>query len=138
MPPKLFLVAWFVFPVLVWGASQVLVRKLHVAVTCVLCVLAIVGGTYLLANYVWALDAYLLAEIDKFEPGSIEADRAADEWGSDTDRSFLLLASPVITAIAYTGLFLILFGHRWIIRQLFYDRMVADQVVTDVEIVESN
>ena len=78
-----------------------------------------IAGTIILANYVWALDAQLLAEIDKYEPGTPEAERASEEWASDTDRSFLLLLSPVLTGIYYSGLFLLLFGLRWIKRQVF-------------------
>lgn len=78
-----------------------------------------VAGVFLLANYVWALDAQLLAEIDKYEPGTPEADRASEEWASDTDRSFLLLLSPVLTGIWYSGLFLLLFGFQRVVRRMF-------------------
>jgi hypothetical protein len=80
---------------------------------------SIIAGTIILANYVWALDAQLLAEIDKYEPGTPEAERASKEWSSDTDRSFLLLLSPVLTGVFYSALFLLVFGLRWIKRQVF-------------------
>ena len=78
-----------------------------------------IAGIFLLANYVWAIDAQLLAEIDKYDPGTPEAERASEEWASDTDRSFLLLLSPVLTGVWYSGLFLLLFGLQRVIRQMF-------------------
>jgi hypothetical protein len=80
-----------------------------------LCLVTMIAGTFILANYVWALDAQLLAEIDQYEPGTPEAERATEEWASDTDRSFLLLLSPVLTALWYGFLFL---GIPWVGRQV--------------------
>jgi hypothetical protein len=96
----------------------------------------VVAGIFILANYVWALDAQLLAEIDKYDPGTPEAERASEEWASDTDRSFLLLLSPVLTAIWYGILFLLLFGLRWIVRQLFPGRFASVNTRTDIEASE--
>ena len=95
-----------------------------------------IAGIFLLANYVWAIDAQLLAEIDKYDPGTPEAERASEEWASDTDRSFLLLLSPVLTAIWYGVLFLLLFGLRWIVRQLFPVRFGSVNTRTDTEAAE--
>jgi len=81
-----------------------------------LCLASIIAGTVILANYVWALDAQLLAEIDKYEPGTPEEKRASEEWASDTDRSFLLLLSPVLTGVFYSIVFLVLFRLRWVKR----------------------
>ena len=75
-------------------------------------------GVFLLANYVWALDAKLLAEVDKYQPGTPEAQRASEEWASDTGRSFLLLLSPVVTAIWYGVLFALLFGLQRVARRM--------------------
>jgi hypothetical protein len=86
---------------------------------CALCFVAMIGGTFILANYVWALDAQLLTEIDKYEPGTPEAQRASEEWASDTDRSFLLLFSPVLTAMWYGVLFLSLFGLQRVVLRIF-------------------
>jgi hypothetical protein len=80
---------------------------------------SMIAGVFLLANYVWAIDADLLAEIDKYDPDTPKAERASEEWASDTDRSFLLLLSPVLTGVWYSGLFLLLFGVQWIVRQMF-------------------
>ena len=92
-----------------------------------------IAGNFLLANYVWALDAHLLAEIDKYAPGTPEAERASEEWASDTDRSFTLLLSPLLTAIWYGFLFLLLFGLQWVVRQLFSAKYASAHAKTDSE-----
>lgn len=119
MLPTYLVMAWFALPFLTAGALLVVRRNIHLVLVAVLGIVSIIAGTAILANYVWAVDAQLLAEIDKYEPGTPEAERASDEWASDTDRSFLLIASPVLTAIWYGGVFLLLFGLRWVIRQAF-------------------
>jgi hypothetical protein len=110
---------WFALPLLVWGLMRCVRRRFHVAFVWVLCFASIIAGTIILANYVWALDAQLLAEIDKYEPGTPEAERASEEWASDTDRSFLLLLSPLLTGFWYSGLFLLCFGLQWVKRKMF-------------------
>jgi hypothetical protein len=107
---------------------------MHLVLVCILCFASIIGGTIILANYVWAVDAQLMAEIDKYEPGTLEAERASEEWASDTDRSFLLLLSPVLTGVCYSGLFLVVFGPRWIKRRVFPTKqsLVNAPVVSDV------
>ena len=82
---------------------------------------------------VWALDAQLLAEVDKYDPGTPEAQRASEEWASDTGRSFTLLLSPLLTAICYTVLFLLLFGSRWIVRQMLPAKSASVNAKTDSE-----
>ena len=109
--------AWFAIPFVVSGAMLCVRRRIHLVLVCLLCFVSIIGGTIVLANYVWALDAELLAEIDKYEPGTPEAERASEEWASDTDRSFLLLLSPVLTGGCYSGLFLLIFGWQWVQRR---------------------
>jgi hypothetical protein len=130
------LIAWFALPVLVWGAMLCVRRRVHPVLMCILCLASMIAGIFILANYVWALDAQLLAEIDKYDPGTPEAERASEEWASDTDRSFLLLLSPVLTAIWYGVLFLLLFGLRWIVRQLFPARFASVNTRTDIEAAE--
>ena len=115
----IFIVAWFALPVLVWGAFLCIRQRVHPGLVCALCFATMIAGTFLLANYVWALDAQLLAEIDRHAPGTPEAQRASDEWASDTDRSFLLLLSPVLTVIWYGFLFLSLFGLQRVVRRMF-------------------
>ena len=95
-----------------------------------------IAGVFLLANYVWAIDAQLLAEIDKYDPGTPEAERASEEWASDTDRSFLLLLSPVLTGVWYSGLFLLLFGLQWVVRQMFPAKYASVRAKTDSETAE--
>ncbi len=127
------LIAWFALPVLVSGAILCVRRRVHPVLVCILCLATMIAGIFILANYVWALDAQLLAEIDKYDPGTPEAERASEEWASDTDRSFLLLLSPVLTAIWYGVLFLLLFGLRWIVRQLFSARFASVNTRADIE-----
>ena len=86
-----------------------------------------IAGVFLLANYVWAIDAQLLAEIDKHDPGTPEAERASEEWASDTNRSFLLLLSPVLTGVWYSVLFLVLFGFHWVFRQMFPAKCASER-----------
>jgi len=113
------LIAWFALPALVWCASLCVRWRVHPALVCALCFVAMIGGTFMLAQYVWALDAHLLAEVDKYDPGTPEAQRASEEWASDTGRSFTLLLSPLLTGVWYTVLFLLLFGSRWILGRIF-------------------
>ena len=84
-----------------------------------------------MANYVWALDAQLLAEIDKYDPGTPEARRASEEWASDTDRSFLLLLSPLLTAVWYGVLFLLLFGLQRVVPQMSPAKHASVHAKTD-------
>ena len=119
MLPTYLVIAWFALPVLVSGAMICVRRTIHPVLVGLLCFASIIAGTVILANYVWALDAQLLAEIDKYETGTPEAERASEEWASDTDRSFLLLLSPVLTGVCYSGLFLLVFVVRWIKRRVF-------------------
>jgi hypothetical protein len=95
-----------------------------------------IAGIFILANYVWALDVHLLAEIDKYDPDTPEARRASEEWASDTDRSFMLLLSPLLTAGWYGGLFLLLFGLQWVFRQLFPAKYASVNAKTDNETAE--
>ena len=114
----LFLIAWFTLPVLVWGAMLCIRRRIHPVLVCIVCLASVIAGVFILANYVWALDAHLLAEVDKYRPGTPEAERASEVWASDTGRSFTLLLSPLLTAAWYGVLFLLLFGLQWVVRQV--------------------
>ena len=133
MLPTYFLIAWFVLPLLLWATMLCVRRRVGRVLVWIVCLASMVAGIFLLANYVWALDAQLLAEIDKYEPGTPEAQRASEEWASDTDRSFLLLLSPVLTAIWYGVLFLLLFGLHWVVRQMFPAKYASVQSKTDSE-----
>ena len=124
------LIAWFALPVLVWGAMLCVRRRVHPVLVVIVCLASMFAGTFILANYVWAIDAQLLAEIDKYAPGTPQAQRASEEWASDTDRSFLLLLSPVLTAVWYGFLFMLLFGLQWGVRQIFPARNAAVQAST--------
>ena len=124
------LIAWFALPVLVWGAMLCVRRRVHPVLVVILCLASMFAGTFSLVNYVWAIDAQLLAEVVKYPPGSPQAQRASEEWASDTDRSFLLLLSPVLTAIWYGVLFMLLFGLQWGVRQIFPTRKAAVQANT--------
>ena len=125
MVHSILLIAWFAIPLLVWATLLCVRRKIHPALICAICFAAMIVGTIVLANYVWALDAFLLAEVDKYDPNSPEAQRASEEWASDTGRSFALLFSPVITGFLYSGVFLALFGGQWLITQIIPGRPTA-------------
>jgi hypothetical protein len=131
MLPTYLVIAWFALPALVWGAMLCVRKRIHPVLVSTLCFATIIAGTVILANYVWALDAQLLAEIDKYEPGTPEAERASEEWASDTDRSFLLLLSPVLTGVFYSIVFLVLFGLRWVKRQVFPSKYLLAKPLID-------
>ncbi|MDA1040765.1 MAG: hypothetical protein O3A37_10825 [Planctomycetota bacterium] len=116
--PILFLTAWLACPLITWAAMLGLKRRMSLGVVWVVCLTSVIVGVVLLANYVWALDAELLAEVDKYEPGTPEAHRAGEEWASDTDRSFLLVSSPMLTAVWYGAVYLLLFGLRRVVRRM--------------------
>ncbi|HBV65196.1 MAG TPA: hypothetical protein DEF45_19485 [Rhodopirellula sp.] len=78
-----------------------------------------IAGTVVLATYVCALDAQLLAELDKYESGTPESQRASEEWASDTDRSFLFLFSPMLSAFWYGVVFVSLFGSQWVVSRIW-------------------
>lgn len=136
MLPTYLAIVWFALPVLVSGALLCFRQRIHPVLVGILCLASVIGGTIILANYVWALDAHLLAEIDKYEPGTPEAQRASEEWASDTDRSFLLLLSPVLTGVWYSGLFLLLFGFQWVRRQLLPAKQASIQATANGEVAE--
>jgi hypothetical protein len=131
MLPTYLVLAWFALPAIVSGAIFGVRKRIHPVLVCTLCFATIIAGTVILANYVWALDAQLLAEIDKYEPGTAEAEHASEEWASDTDRSILLLLSPVLTGVFYSIVFLVLFGLRWVKRQVFPRKHLLAQPLTD-------
>ncbi|MEM7455319.1 MAG: hypothetical protein AAF456_13290 [Planctomycetota bacterium] len=99
----------------------------------------IVAGHFLLVGHVEAIDAQLLAEADKYEPGTPEHDQAMDAWASDTGRSFAIAFSAPLTAVWYTFNFVLLFGFRWLIGYLIKKRneTAIDQAVVEGQIVES-
>lgn len=136
MNPTLLVIAWFALPVLVAAVVMLACKRLHPVLVGILCLVTIVAGTIILANYVWALDAQLLAEMDKYEQGTPEADRAAEEWANDTDRSFLLLLSPVLTGLWYAGIFLLLFGVQWLMRKLFPSKSPTPPMGLPIEPIE--
>ena len=110
--------AWLACPLITWAAMLGLKRRMSLVVVWVVCLTSVIVGVVLLANYVWALDAELLAEVDRYEPGTPEAQRASEEWASDTDRSFLLVSSPMLTAVWYGAVYLLLFGVQRIVRRM--------------------
>ena len=114
----LLLTAWITFPILFWIVAFSSKHRLGRIAVGLLCLAAMLLGVILLANYVWAIDAQLLAEIDKYDTGTPERERASRAWASDVDRSMTLLLSPVITAIWYGIVFLLLFVIRRVARTL--------------------
>lgn len=118
-------IAWFALPLIVWVALLVVGRRLHPVLIGFLCLASMIAGVLILVAYVRMLDAHLLAEIDKYEPGSIEAERASEAWASDTDRSFTLLLSPVLTGIWYTLVYFFLFAAQWIVSLAFPAKKAA-------------
>jgi len=118
MNPSLLLTAWIAFPLLFWVVTFSSGRRFGPVGVGLLCCTAMIAGVVLLANHVWAIDAHLLAEIDKYELGSPERDHASRAWSSDVNRSMTLLLSPLLTAIWYSAVFLMLFGIRRVVRKV--------------------
>ncbi|MCR9294422.1 MAG: hypothetical protein NXI32_17020, partial [bacterium] len=63
MSPTFFLFSWFALPLLVWGGLLCYRRRVGLVWGWFVVLSSVVFGIFLLANYVWALDAQLLAEI---------------------------------------------------------------------------
>jgi len=114
----LLLLLWLTLPILLWSAKLCVGRRLSIVIVCILCVLAMIAGNFILVDYVHRLDAHLLAEVDKYAPGTPQAQQAAEEWASDTGRSLALAFSAPLTAMWYLFLFVLLFGGQWIVGQL--------------------
>lgn len=119
MLPTILIVAWLALPALVWFALLCVRGRLHPALVCAVCFVTMIAGTVVLATYVCALDAQLLAELDKYESGTPESQRASEEWASDTDRSFLFLFSPMLSAFWYGVVFVSLFGSQWVVSRIW-------------------
>ncbi|MDE0866070.1 MAG: hypothetical protein OSA98_19965 [Rubripirellula sp.] len=136
MLPTILIVAWLALPALVWFALLCVRRRFHPALVCAVCFVTMIAGTVVLANYVWALDAQLLAEIDKYESGTPEAQRASEEWASDTDRSFLFLFSPVLSAFWYGVVFVSLFGLQRVVSRMFPAKNPSENSSMAIETAE--
>ena len=119
MPPSFFLVVWFGLPVLLWLVTLCIPGRLPTVLVCLLCLGTMVLGNYAVVHHVRSVDAYLEAEMGKYEQGTPEAKAASEAWASDAGRSFALAFSAQLTAICYTAAYLLLFAHRWIFRLLF-------------------
>lgn len=101
-------------------------KRIHLAILYVLT--GILGYVVLLMS-VWALDARLEAEMNAFDldgDGGFSgaeltpaAERAMEEWSSDTGRLFAPIFGIPITGIWYTILFAIVFSGEWIFRKCF-------------------
>lgn len=133
MRPTLLLVVWFTLPVLVWCASLCVRRRVHPVLVCILCPVTMIAGNFALVHHVQALDAYLLAEVDKYDPDTPEGRRASEEWASDTGRSFVLALSVPLTVVCYTVLFALLFGSQWVIGQLLPPRPISVHAQRDAK-----
>ena len=140
------LVIWVTLPALVWTAQLSIRQRIHPALLCILCLLTMTVGYFILPQYVRALDSHLSAEINKFDldgDGGVsgdewtpEARRASDEWASDTGRSMALYFAGPFTAIWYTIVFAGLFGREWVLRHIFPTRSSSVHAPTDSETAE--
>ena len=121
--------AWLVFPATAWFANLFLRKRLHPVV------LLIMTGivTYLLLLVaVWVVDAHLYAEMNKFDldgDGGIggveltpEAERAAQEWASDTGRTFAPFIGLPLSAIWISACFSVLYAGEWLIRKTIFKK----------------
>ncbi len=136
MLPTILIIVWLALPALVWFALRCVRRRFHPALVCALCFVTMIAGTVVLANYVLALDAQLLAEIDKYESGTPEAQRASEEWASDTDRRFLFLLSPVLSTIWYGVVFASLFGLQRVVSRMLPAKNFSENSSMAIETAE--
>jgi hypothetical protein len=128
------LLVWFILPVLMWFAN-LLIRiptnpKYRIVLIGLFCVLTAIAGYIVLLTSVWVLDTHLEAEMNKFDldgDGGIggaeltpEAERAIEEWASDTGRTFAPIVGIPLTAIWYGMLFAVLFGGEWVFRKVLF------------------
>ena len=117
---------WAALPVITWIGNLSVRKRVHPAI---LYFATGVAGYVVLLVAVWAVDAKLEAEMNAFDlngDGSFSgaeltpaAERAMEEWSSDTGRTFAPIFGVPITAIWYTIVFAIVFGAEWLFRICF-------------------
>ncbi len=120
------MIVWFTLPIMSWFANLCFDKRIHPVL---LYPLAAIVGYLILVSSVWMADAQLTAEMNQYDldgDGGIggdeltpEAERAIDEWASDTGRTMAPFLGVPLTAIWYGILFAFLFGGEWIIRKVF-------------------
>lgn len=120
------LILWVTLPVITWALNLCLEKRMH---PLQLYFFTMIAGYFLLLSTVWAVDAQLTAEMNSFDldgDGGIggaeltpEAERAMEEWASDTGRSFAPITGIPLTAIWYTILFAFLFCGQWCFHKIF-------------------
>jgi hypothetical protein len=116
---------WFVLPVLAFAANLGTGARLH---PFVLYLLAVIVGFLLLVAGAWAADLHLKAEMDSFDldgDGGIggseltpEAQRAIDDWASDTGRAMVIFTGIPMSAIWFAICFSVLYVGKWIIARI--------------------
>jgi hypothetical protein len=117
---------WIALPLGAWMANLFTGKRVHPAL---LYVVTGLFGYFVLIASVWALDVQLEAKMNSFDldgDGGFsgteltpEAERAMDEWASDTGRNFAPFSGIPITAIWYTLLFAVVYGGEYLFRSLF-------------------
>ena len=143
MLPTVLLFGWIGLPLIAWSTNLLTGKRIHPAL---LYVIAGIAGYCLLLVTVWAVDIHLKAEMNSFDidgDGSISgpeltpaAEKAMDEWASDTGRSFAPVLGVPLTAIWYAMVLGVLLCGEWIFRSLFFRKDVARPKASETQVSE--
>ena len=140
-----FIVFWLVLPLVVWIALLCARVRMHPAILAGICVFAMLVGYASMLTAVWIVDTRLEAEMNSYDldgDGGIggeeltpAAERAIDEWASDTGRTFAPIVGVPLTAIWYTILFVMMFGGQWMFRKALSSRAANRSQTTDARMM---
>jgi len=128
------IIIWLALPLLTWFANLfiriAIAPKYRSLVTGLLCFLTVIAGYIVLLTSAWVLDTQLEADMNRYDldgDGGIggaeltpAAERAIEEWASDSDRMFTRFLGIPLTTILYLVQFAILYSCEWMFRQVFF------------------
>ncbi len=130
---------WIGLPVGAWLTNLLAGKRIHPAL---LYLMIVVVGYFVLVASVMALDAELEAKMNSFDldgDGGIggseltpDAEKAMEDWASDTGRSFAPIIGAPLTLIWYSILFGLVFAGEWIVRSLFKKPKSEPEVISDI------
>ena len=116
---------WVGLPLMMWLFRLVVPKRIHLII---LYIFTVVIGYFVFVGCAWASDVLLEQRMNSFDldgDGGIggdeltpEAQKAIDEWASDTGRTMAPIFGAPLTAIWYTILFSFLFGGEWVTKSL--------------------
>lgn len=128
------MVSWFALPFLAFVVNAIRRRPLH---PFFLFAMTVVTGFILLVAGAWASEAHLKTEMNRYDldgDGGIggseltpDAEKAIDDWASDTGRTMVVFTGIPLTAI-WTGMcFILLYVGKLIVTKAISSRSAATQ-----------